>query len=98
VLQYDSRYINVEQWGKPALSKRPSRKSRNETKPVELFKLHLGKLQENLKPNLPIEYKKVITDYLCEFGKVKKFICFNAFNWKFALYEIVPNYLNINHF
>jgi len=58
--------------GKPALSKQPSRKIKNETKPVELFKLHLGKLQENLKPNLPIEYKKAITDYLCEFGKVKK--------------------------
>jgi len=39
-------------------------------KPVELFKLHLGDLPDNLKPKLPIEYKKAITDYLKEIGKV----------------------------
>ncbi|PKY54766.1 hypothetical protein RhiirA4_473756 [Rhizophagus irregularis] len=40
---------------------------------VELFKLHLGGLPDNLKPKLPIEYKKAITDYLKGIGKdIKK--------------------------
>jgi hypothetical protein len=71
-LQYDNSYKTVESWGYPALAKRPNRrmKDRNETKPVELFKLHLSNLSENLKPKLPIEYKKAITDYLREIGKV----------------------------
>ncbi|CAG8608574.1 2691_t:CDS:2 [Funneliformis caledonium] len=70
VLQYDSSFTNVEQWGNPALSKRPSRRNRNKSKPVELFKLHLGNLQEDLRPKLPVNYKKAITDYLREFGKL----------------------------
>ncbi|GBC10509.1 hypothetical protein RclHR1_00970010 [Rhizophagus clarus] len=72
-LQYDDDYCNVELWGLPALSKRPNlRKNKNIKKPVELFKLHLGNLSENLKPKLPIEYKKAITDYLREIGKLIK--------------------------
>ncbi|CAB5125979.1 unnamed protein product [Rhizophagus irregularis] len=40
---------------------------------VELFKLHLGGLPDNLKPKLPIEYKKAIADYLKGIGKdIKK--------------------------
>jgi hypothetical protein len=72
VLRYDNSYKTVESWGYSALASRPSRrnKNRNETKPVELFKLHLGNLPDNLKPRLPIEYKKAITDYLGEIGKV----------------------------
>ncbi|CAI2175027.1 5910_t:CDS:2 [Funneliformis geosporum] len=70
ILQYDSNFTNVVQWGNPALSKRPSRRNRNEPKPIELFKLHLGNLQENLRPKLPVDYKKAITDYLREFGKL----------------------------
>jgi hypothetical protein len=46
-------------------------KNRNETNPVELFKLHLGNLSESLKPELPVDYKKAITDYLHEIGKVR---------------------------
>jgi hypothetical protein len=70
VLQYDNQFENVVEWGYPALSKR---KTRNKVRPVELFKLHLGNLQEDLKPKLPdkLEYKKAIADYLREIGKVK---------------------------
>ncbi|CAB5394295.1 unnamed protein product [Rhizophagus irregularis] len=48
VLQYDKEFSKVVQWGKPALAKRPKRKNdnKNETKPVELFKLHLDYLTE----------------------------------------------------
>ena len=40
------------------------------SKPVEMFKLHLGDLLDEHKPKLPVEYKRAITDYLREFGKV----------------------------
>src|SRR5688572_12810394 len=56
VLQYDDEYKNVEQWGHPALVNKKN-------KPVELFKVYL---LNNLQPQLPIEFKKVITDYLRE--------------------------------
>ncbi|CAB5192646.1 unnamed protein product [Rhizophagus irregularis] len=69
VLQYDTSFSNVVSWGHRALSKRLNR---NGTRPVELFKLHLGNLPDNLKPRLPIEYKKAIVDYLHEIGKVIK--------------------------
>ncbi len=73
MLQYD-KLEKVVNWGLPALSKRPNRKkmNRTENKPVELFKLHLGNLQEHLKPKLIVDYKKAITDYLREIGKVSK--------------------------
>lgn len=78
VLQYDSNFRNVVAWGNAALSKRPNQRNRNETKPVELFKLYLGKLKQELRPRLPDElgsdgYKKAITDYLRELGVVKEF-------------------------
>ncbi|CAB5376551.1 unnamed protein product [Rhizophagus irregularis] len=75
VLQYDYEYDRVESWGLPALAKRPSRrKNENRKRPVELFKLHLSNLSENLKPHLPneLDYKKAITDYLHEIGKFIK--------------------------
>ncbi|RIA95889.1 hypothetical protein C1645_733658 [Glomus cerebriforme] len=73
VLQYDYEYNNVESWGFPALSKRPSRRMRiKDNKPVELFKLYLGNLSSNLLPSLPVDYKKTITDYLREIGKLIK--------------------------
>ncbi|RGB28801.1 hypothetical protein C1646_672940 [Rhizophagus diaphanus] len=73
-LQYDDSYNTIMSWGVPALAKRPNRREKNisETKPVELFKLHLGNLSENLRPKLPIDYKKAITDYLHEIGKLIK--------------------------
>ena len=55
----------------PALAGRPTRKNRQfKLKSVERFKLHLGKMQN--KPHLPIglDYKKAITDYLREMGKI----------------------------
>ncbi|RGB28802.1 hypothetical protein C1646_341924 [Rhizophagus diaphanus] len=71
VLQYDCEYDKVESWGLPALAKRPNRrKNEIRKRPVELFKLHLGNLSDNLKPKLPIDYKKAISDYLGEIGKV----------------------------
>jgi hypothetical protein len=65
----------VELWGNPALSKRPSRKKESKDKDnrkyvVELFKLHLGNLQQNLREKLSVDYKKAIEDYLREIGKV----------------------------
>ncbi|PKY37991.1 hypothetical protein RhiirA4_500116 [Rhizophagus irregularis] len=73
-LQYDDSYNTVMSWGAPALAKRPNRREKNisETKPVELFKLHLGNLSENLRPKLPVDCKKAITDYLHEIGKLIK--------------------------
>ncbi|GES97208.1 hypothetical protein GLOIN_2v1883103 [Rhizophagus clarus] len=67
VLQYDEKYKNVKLWGAPALAKTRSTK---DDKLVELFNLHLSDLPDNLKPKLPFNYKKAITDYLREIGKV----------------------------
>ncbi|CAB4375390.1 unnamed protein product [Rhizophagus irregularis] len=76
VLQYNENYKKIESWGYPALSKRPNKKkgkrNKNEPRPVELFKLHLGKLPDNLKPGLPFNYKRAITGYLRKIGKLIK--------------------------
>ncbi|GBC04297.1 hypothetical protein RclHR1_00560024 [Rhizophagus clarus] len=73
ILQYDDDYNNVVLWGAAALAKRPNRRQNSKrTRPVELFKLYLGSLQDDLKPSLPIDYKKAITDFLREIGKVIK--------------------------
>ncbi|CAG8740107.1 1277_t:CDS:2, partial [Dentiscutata erythropus] len=70
VLKYDQNLKNVEAWGLPALAQKASRRAeRNSTsKPVELFKLHLGNMPEKEKPVLPkgLEFKRAITDYLTE--------------------------------
>ncbi|CAG8645693.1 hypothetical protein GLOIN_2v1881585 [Rhizophagus irregularis DAOM 181602=DAOM 197198] len=75
VLQYDDTY-NVKLWGAPAMAKKPNRRNRGQNnernRPVELFKLYLEDLSDKLKPNLPVEYKKAITDYLREISKVIK--------------------------
>lgn len=60
-------------WGQSALSKRSERVAVNKRdNVVELFKLHLGNLNDKLKEKykLPIDYKKAITDYLREIGNV----------------------------
>ncbi|GBC08046.1 hypothetical protein RclHR1_07890013 [Rhizophagus clarus] len=77
VLLYDNELDKVDKWGKPALSRRPNRR-RAESKPVKLFKLNLGNLQENLKPKLIVDHKKAITDYLREIGKLIKETVTNA--------------------
>ncbi|RIA91787.1 hypothetical protein C1645_766521 [Glomus cerebriforme] len=73
VLKYDDTFTNVELWGCPALSKRPNRRlDRNQRENVvELFKLHLGNLQAEIKEKytISVNYKKAITDYLREIGK-----------------------------
>ncbi|CAB5206772.1 unnamed protein product [Rhizophagus irregularis] len=51
---------------------RPSKNRKQNSEPVKLFKLYLGDLSDNLKPKLPIDYKKAITDYLREIGMVIK--------------------------
>jgi hypothetical protein len=71
VLQYDDEYDKVLCWGAPALEIRPSRRNKKRCgKIIELFKLHLSDLPDNLIPKLPIDYKKAITDYLREIGMV----------------------------
>ncbi|CAB5341309.1 unnamed protein product [Rhizophagus irregularis] len=75
VLQYDEDFLQIDAWGSPALAKRQRKKDRtsNPPKPIELFKLHLGDIPEEKKPILPpsLSYKKAISDYLREMGKVK---------------------------
>ncbi|CAG8465784.1 7747_t:CDS:10 [Ambispora leptoticha] len=77
-LEYDSNW-NVTNWGYPAISQRPNLKTKggsqiSDKKPVELFKLHLGDIPVDEKPLLPtgLNYKKAITDYLREMGKIIK--------------------------
>ncbi|PKC13941.1 actin-like ATPase domain-containing protein [Rhizophagus irregularis] len=74
VLKYDNDFYKVISWGIPALAERTNRRKNNadDSKPVELFKLHLGNIKEN--PYLPggLDYKKAITDYLHEIGEMMK--------------------------
>ncbi|KAF0543534.1 actin-like ATPase domain-containing protein [Gigaspora margarita] len=74
VLQYDANFQKVESWGFPALAQRYSRRRNNNSRPVELFKLHLINMSEDQTPALPegLNYKKAITDYLCELGELIK--------------------------
>ncbi|GBC01488.1 hypothetical protein RclHR1_04200006 [Rhizophagus clarus] len=77
VLQYDDNFKKVTEWGKLAFAKKSDRKTINEDEPksVGLFKLYLGssgKLDNDLKPKIPVDYKKAITDYLREMGKLIK--------------------------
>ncbi|RIA90475.1 hypothetical protein C1645_823307 [Glomus cerebriforme] len=68
-------YCHVEDQNiSPALAKIPIHRTKKQNsdednKPVELFKLHLGNLLDNSKPNLPVDYKKAITDFFREIGK-----------------------------
>ena len=78
VLQYKTNLEDVDLWGYKALYKKPNKKSKDkEMKPVELFKLYLGNCLKKYRPDLPVDYKKAITDYLCEFGKVNKIRIFH---------------------
>ncbi|CAB4438833.1 unnamed protein product [Rhizophagus irregularis] len=94
ILRYDDEYNNVLLWGAPALVKKPKRqiaKKNNQNnernKPVELFKLFLGNLCKNSRPKLPVDYKKAITDYLKEIGKVIKNTI--ATHWSINFFENV---------
>jgi hypothetical protein len=74
VLQYNEEKTDVNSWGFPALAKRPNRRfDRNKQDcVVELFKLQLGNLNKDLKKKYEpsVNYRKAITDYLREIGKV----------------------------
>ncbi|CAJ0762346.1 21171_t:CDS:2, partial [Entrophospora sp. SA101] len=74
VLSYDDS-LKLLAWGYPALAEEPSKRSkRNQTqsRPVELFKLHLANVKEDEKPPLPLglDSRRAITDYLHEMNKV----------------------------
>jgi len=75
VIKYDES-LNLQSWGSPALAERPNKKKKSSNiKPVERFKLHLGKMEGNKSPPyLPkgLDHKKAITDYLREMGEVLK--------------------------
>ncbi len=108
VLQYDEEYNKVEKWGRPAFARISTSNTENneEPKSVRLFKLHLGKLRENLKNKykLPVEYEKAITDYLREMGKVKRIFIFNvmyctkSFIYSLLIYYLLYVYLYVNIF
>ncbi|GBB84451.1 hypothetical protein RclHR1_11010001 [Rhizophagus clarus] len=93
ILRYDDEYDNVILWGAPALSKKPKHRNNKNNqddernKPVELFKLCLGNIDDYLRPKLPVDYKKAITDYLKEIGKVIKDTI--ATHWKINFFENV---------
>ncbi|CAB5127543.1 actin-like ATPase domain-containing protein [Rhizophagus irregularis] len=76
ILQYKTaEFKEVDSWGYKALYSKPSRRSRDdEARPIELFKLYLGNCLEKYRPKLPepLTYKKAITDYLYEMGKLAK--------------------------
>ncbi|CAG8646028.1 3349_t:CDS:2, partial [Funneliformis caledonium] len=65
-LEYDDEYNKVITWDFPA------KRNKNNNKPVELFKLHLSDIPDELKPKLPVGYEKAITDYLREIGQAIK--------------------------
>ncbi|KAF0437497.1 actin-like ATPase domain-containing protein [Gigaspora margarita] len=75
VLRYDQNLKNVEAWGLPALVQKPNTRKifKGGFSPVQFFKLHLSKKKFG-KPDLPegLYYKKTITDYLTEMGKLIK--------------------------
>lgn len=67
VLQYDEEFNNVVYWGAPALAKKPKRRQNSKENPP--VKLCLGQHDDSM-TILPIDYKKAITDFLREIGKV----------------------------
>ncbi|CAB4388394.1 unnamed protein product [Rhizophagus irregularis] len=69
VLQYDEEFNNVVYWGAPALAKKPKRRQNSKENPP--VKLCLGQHDDSM-TILPIDYKKAITDFLREIGKVIK--------------------------
>ncbi|KAF0520399.1 actin-like ATPase domain-containing protein [Gigaspora margarita] len=78
VLQYDENFDQVISWGFDALANEPTNRRKKDkstpSRPVELFKLHLGDIQAKEKPVLPskITPERAIADYLREMGKVIK--------------------------
>ncbi|KAF0520398.1 actin-like ATPase domain-containing protein [Gigaspora margarita] len=78
VLQYDENFDHVISWGFDALANEPTKRRKKDkstpSRPVELFKLHLGDIQAKEKPVLPskITPERAIADYLQKFGEIIK--------------------------
>ncbi|CAG8776588.1 41347_t:CDS:2, partial [Gigaspora margarita] len=78
VLQYDENFDHVISWGFDALANEPTRRRKKDkfvpSRPIELFKLHLGDIPKEQKPILPskITPEMAITDYLREMGFIKE--------------------------
>ncbi|RIA90030.1 hypothetical protein C1645_876360 [Glomus cerebriforme] len=79
ILQYKDNHIDVSYWGQKVFN--PLWIFDKQNKPIELFKLHLGNSPDNLKPKLPIDYKKVISDYLKEIAKDIKKHCSDGISY-----------------
>nr|CAG8630603.1 3833_t:CDS:2 [Entrophospora candida] len=88
VLMYDENGDKVESWGFKALVNKKARRRIDDTKdsrPIELFKLHLGRdieTSENLESRLNevstqnrLDYKKAIADYLGEMAEAAAIYC-----------------------
>ncbi|CAG8749840.1 3221_t:CDS:2, partial [Racocetra persica] len=79
VLQYDEDF-NVIEWGARALvgeTRQRRNRVRKLPRPVELFKLHLGKVPENEKPELPrgLSPERAIADYLGKMAEAAAIHC-----------------------
>ncbi|CAH1762210.1 11205_t:CDS:2 [Entrophospora sp. SA101] len=88
VLMYDENGDKVKLWGYKALANKKTRRRINDSKdvgpirPIELFKLHLGRdieTSENLESRLNevstqnrINYKKAVADYLSEMDIIQR--------------------------
>ncbi|CAG8500112.1 2029_t:CDS:2 [Racocetra fulgida] len=78
VLQYDENFQQVILWGFDAVASEPIKRKKKvkstQSRPIELFKLHLGMIPEEQKPALPsnITPERAITDYLREMGIIKE--------------------------
>ncbi|CAJ0823307.1 14510_t:CDS:2 [Entrophospora sp. SA101] len=85
VLMYDENGDKVKLWGYKALANKKTRRRNDDSKdarPVELFKLHLGRdieTSENLESRLnevstqnSFNYKKAVSDYLGEMDTVQR--------------------------
>nr|CAG8603041.1 3445_t:CDS:2 [Entrophospora candida] len=87
VLMYDENGDKVKLWGNKALVNKKARGSKDigPIRPIELFKLHLGRdieTSENLESRLNevstqnrINYKKAVADYLSEMAEATAIYC-----------------------
>ncbi|CAG8642102.1 37601_t:CDS:2 [Gigaspora margarita] len=70
VLQYDENFEQAILWGFDAVASEPTKRRKKDkstpSRPIELFKLHLGDIPKEQKPALPsnITAGRTITDYL----------------------------------
>ncbi|PKY57743.1 hypothetical protein RhiirA4_549787 [Rhizophagus irregularis] len=95
VLQYDDKYNDVVLWGASALARKPNRRIKR-NKPVELFKLWLGNLDKRLKPRLPVDHKKAITDILEKLEKYEsKLVIKDKIAWSVNFFENVLLVLSV---